>query len=63
MNEIGSFQVSESAQLRLRRLLTLNEAGTLSLSEKAELDELQRLEHIIIMLKIRAKKMLNEGNN
>lgn len=63
VDEVGSFQVSESAQLRLRRLLTLNEAGTLSLPEKAELDELQRLEHIMIMLKIRAKKMRNEGKN
>ncbi|WP_446012055.1 hypothetical protein [Candidatus Electrothrix sp.] len=52
--EIAAFHISESAQLRLRRLLTLNEAGCLSLAEQEELDELQRLEHMIIMLKIRA---------
>lgn len=45
-DEIGEFHVSESTQSRLRRLLALNEAGCLALSEKAELDELQRLEHI-----------------
>ena len=54
--ELIDFHVSESAQLRLRRLLALNEAGTLSDSEQAELDELQRLEHIIIMLKTRSQK-------
>ncbi|QTA79361.1 Uncharacterized protein dnl_16280 [Desulfonema limicola] len=58
-DEITDFHVSESAQSRLRRLLALNEADCLSLSEKAELDELQRLEHIIIMLKINAAKLLH----
>ncbi len=56
-DEITAFHVSESAQSRLHRLLALNEAGFLSVSEKAELDELQRLEHMIIMLKVRAAKM------
>ncbi len=56
-DEITTFHVSESAQGRLRRLLALNEAGLLSLSEKAELDELQRLEHMIIMLKVRAAQI------
>ena len=32
------------------------------MSEKAELNELQRLEHIMIMLKVRAKTMLDEGH-
>ena len=52
--DIAGFHISESAQLRLRRLLALNEACFLSLVEQDELDELQRLEHMIIMLKIRA---------
>jgi hypothetical protein len=55
-DEIAAFHVSEAAQLRLRRLLALNEAGFLSESEKAELDELQRLEHMVVMIKIRAAK-------
>jgi len=45
------FHVSESAQLRLRRLLALNEAGCLSEAEQQELDELQCLEHFVVMLK------------
>ncbi len=54
-DEITAFHASESAQSRLRRLLALNEAGILSVAEKSELDELQRLEHMIVMLKVRAK--------
>ncbi|MCP4425408.1 MAG: hypothetical protein GY803_13015 [Chloroflexi bacterium] len=49
--ELLDYHVSDAAQARLQRLLTLNEAGMLSESEQAELDELQRLEHIIVMLK------------
>lgn len=50
----AAFHVSDEAQARLQRLLTLNEAGLLSLSEQAELDELQRLEQLVVILKIEA---------
>jgi hypothetical protein len=60
--EIATFHVSEEGQMRLQRLLALNEAGFLSLSEQAELDELQRLEHMIIMLKIQAGKYTGRVN-
>ncbi len=52
--ELLGFHVSEQAQTRLRRLLALNEAGCLSEAEQSELDELQRLEHFVIMLKSQA---------
>lgn len=51
--EVMDFHISEAAQNRLRRLLALNEAGLLSEDEQRELDELQQLEHVIIMLKAR----------
>jgi hypothetical protein len=44
-------QVSKRAQERLRRLLALNEAGILGEMEQLELDEIQQIEHIMIMLK------------
>lgn len=44
-------RVSDRAQARLRRLLALNEAGLLGEMEQLELDELQQIEHIMIMLK------------
>ncbi|MBE2198337.1 MAG: hypothetical protein IAE79_06975 [Anaerolinea sp.] len=52
--EVMNFHVPEPAQTRLRRLLTLNEAGLLAESEQLELDELEQIEHMIIMLKAQA---------
>jgi hypothetical protein len=51
--DVLDYHVSDAAQSRLQRLLTLNEAGLLSEGEQLELDELQHLEHVIIMLKAR----------
>jgi hypothetical protein len=51
--EVLDYHVSDSAQDRLRRLLALNEAGLLAGAEQLELDELQRLEHVMIVLKAR----------
>lgn len=51
LQQVLAFHVSAAAQERLRRLLTLNEAGVSSEAEQLELDELQRLEHIVVMLK------------
>ena len=51
---ILNYHVSEQAQERLQRLLTLNEAGMLGEEEQRELDELQRIEHVIVMLKAQA---------
>lgn len=49
--DVAEFHVSEQAQARLRRLLTLNEAGLSAEAEQQELDELEQIEHIMIMLK------------
>src|SRR5712691_6281495 len=46
-----AYHASERAQRRLQRLLALNAVGLLSEDEQQELDELQQIEHIIIMLK------------
>lgn len=53
-DETAAFHVSDEAQARLQRLLALNAVGLLSLPEQAELDELQRLEQMMVMLKIQA---------
>lgn len=45
------YHVSDRAQVRLQRLLTLNQAGLLAETEQLELDELQQIEHFVIMLK------------
>lgn len=56
--EVFEYSISERAQLRLRRLLALNEAGALGEMEQLELDELQQIEHIMIMLKAQITKQL-----
>ncbi len=49
--EFMNYHVSENSQERLQRLLTLNEAGLLAESERNELDELEKLEHLVVTLK------------
>jgi len=56
--EVLNFHVSSRAQARLRRLLALNAAGVLGESGQHELDELQRLEHKMTMLKAQLAKEL-----
>jgi hypothetical protein len=49
-----NYHASERSQERLQRLLALNEAGLLGEEEQCELDELQRIEHVVVMLKTQA---------
>lgn len=60
--EVLNYHASERAQQRLRRLLALNEAGLLGETEQLELDELQRIEHTIIMLKAHLTKRFQQEN-
>jgi len=55
-----AYHVSERAQARLQRLLALNAAGTLGEEEQQELDELQRIEHILIMLKAQVARQMQQ---
>lgn len=50
--QVLAFHVSERAQSRLDRLLTLNQANLLGEQEQLELDELEKIEHIITNLKL-----------
>ena len=59
--KVAEYQVSERAQERLRRLLALNSAGMLSPAEQAELDEIERIEHILVMLKAQAREAVQAG--
>jgi len=58
-NEVLKFHLSDEAQMRLRRLLALNSEGVLSLEEQEELDELARLEHVLVMLKAQVALQVN----
>ena len=61
VQEVLSYHSSDRAQQRLRRLLTLNEAGLLGESEQLELDELQQIEHTLIMLKAQVALQMRQG--
>ncbi|HEY9703118.1 MAG TPA: hypothetical protein V6C58_11765 [Allocoleopsis sp.] len=52
--EITNFKVSSSGQERLQILLEKNRESLLTSEEMAELDIYEQLEHLMILLKIRA---------
>jgi hypothetical protein len=54
--------VSDKAQERLRRLLAINAAGLAAAEEQAELDEIQQIEHIVILLKAQTQEQLLNNN-
>ena len=62
LDEVMTYHASDPAQRRLQRLLALNESGLLSEEEHSELAELDRLEHIVIMLKAQVADQVQQGN-
>ncbi len=59
--DILAYHASERAQERTRRLLALNQAGLLSEEEQRKLDELEKIEHIVRLLKARAAATLKDA--
>ncbi|MEZ5429217.1 MAG: hypothetical protein R2747_23420 [Pyrinomonadaceae bacterium] len=55
------YRASKKSNDRLNRLMALSEAGVLSAEEKCELRELEKLEHIVVMLKAQAGRILKES--
>ncbi len=62
-SEILDYHASERSQERLQRLLTLNETGLLGEDEQQELDELQHIEHIVIMLKAQVTQQMKQDQD
>lgn len=59
--EVLDHHASERAQSRLRRLLNLNKAGKLTEKDQHELDEMERLNHIVFMLKMQAIDQIQQS--
>ncbi len=59
--QIIAFHASEQAQEQLRLLLERNRNGTLTEQERAELDEMSRVDHFFTLIKARAMKILQDG--
>ena len=60
--QIIEFQPSAAMQERVSQLLAANRSGTLTTDERAELDEVSRLEHFMRMLKATARQKLAEND-
>jgi hypothetical protein len=58
---IIAFRPSEEVLERLRFLLDKQQAEGINAQESAELDEFGRMNHLMSMLKIRARKKLSEA--
>ena len=61
--KVLAYHASRRSHLRLERLLALNEANLLSEKENQELDELEKIEHLVVMLKAQAAKQLKQGKS
>jgi hypothetical protein len=59
--EVCNYHVSERAQKRLQYLLGLNSTGLLGEIAQHELDDMEKIEHIMIMYKARISKQLQQG--
>jgi hypothetical protein len=53
-----AFRPSEETQRRIRDLLEANRQGHLTAEQQFELDEFARIEHLVRMLKIKARQKL-----
>ena len=58
-NDVLNFQLSEKKQRRLDDLLNRNRHGSLTAAESAELDDYERFEHIVRLLKARVRGKLS----
>ncbi|MEM9955601.1 MAG: hypothetical protein AAF846_28625 [Chloroflexota bacterium] len=59
--EIIAFHASDEAQVRLRYLLEANRNGTLSDTERAELDDATYTNRFVMRLKAKARQMLKNA--
>ena len=57
-DEIIAFKPSEALDQRLHELLDKNEEGTLTSDERAELDRFLHMNHLLILLKAKARLKL-----
>lgn len=59
--QVIAFRASAAVQERAGQLLEANRSGTLSAEEEAELNEFERVNHFVSMLKIYARQRLNDA--
>ncbi len=58
--QVIAFRASTTTQERARQLLEANRSGTLTAGQEAELNEFERVNHFVSMLKIYARQRLRD---
>lgn len=58
--QIIAFHASDTTQERVRELLAANRENRLSTEEQLELDEFERVNHFVSMLKLYARQQLQK---
>jgi hypothetical protein len=58
LEEIASYRLPEALQIRAHELLEKNRAGSLSDGERAEMEEFRQIDHLLTLVKAKARLRL-----
>ena len=58
LEEIAAYRLPEALQIRAHELLEKNRAGSLSDTERAEMEEFRQIDHLLTMVKAKARLRL-----
>lgn len=62
LEEIASYRLPEALQSRAHELLEKNQDGTLSDAERTEMQEFRQIDHLLTLIKAKAKLKLKAGS-
>jgi hypothetical protein len=59
LDEISTYRLPEEFQARAHELLDKNRAGSLTAEERAEMEEFRQIDHLLTLVKAKAKLRLS----
>jgi hypothetical protein len=62
LEEIAAYRLPEDLQQRAHALLDKNRDGILSADERAEMEEFRQIDHLLTLIKAKARLKLKEGS-
>jgi len=63
IQEIAGYRLPTELQKRAHELLSKNRTGILSAEEHAEMDEFRQIDHLLTLVKAKARLRLKDKNN
>ena len=60
MEQIATYRLPDELQARAQHLLDINRAGTLGGDEQAEMEEFRQIDHLLTLVKAKAKIKLKD---